>query len=238
MAKLFGAQRLVLQAIQQAPADAAGFVTDAQIVQSTKIALKDVRDWIATLEGEDFVEVARTSAGVIASITPKGRLQLGLYPPIQAEPEGVGAAEPVQASHLSAAPTAGSPPMASSPSGHAPSPPAVFEAGTASTTGALDGFQVVLLIHGIRDQGEWQSMLKDKLAVPGKIDVIPIKYGYFDALRFWSPFGTRAKPIERVYVQLRAALQKYGKNHFEAQGVDHCPQLRDIHRRRDSPPWL
>jgi hypothetical protein len=51
MAKLFGAQRLVLQAIQDSPKDAAGFVTDTQVAHSTKIAVKDVSNWIETLEG-------------------------------------------------------------------------------------------------------------------------------------------------------------------------------------------
>jgi len=41
MAKLFGAQRLVLQAIQDSPKDAAGFVTDVQIVKSTNLPLRD-----------------------------------------------------------------------------------------------------------------------------------------------------------------------------------------------------
>ena len=44
MAKLFGAQRMVLQAIQVSPKDAAGFVTDAQVAKHTNFAPKDVRD--------------------------------------------------------------------------------------------------------------------------------------------------------------------------------------------------
>jgi formylglycine-generating enzyme required for sulfatase activity len=79
MANLFGAQRLVLQAIQDSPKDSAGFVTDAQIAQSTKIAIQDIQDWIETLKRQDYVEVAEMTAGLSASITASGRLQLGVH---------------------------------------------------------------------------------------------------------------------------------------------------------------
>jgi pimeloyl-ACP methyl ester carboxylesterase len=84
-------------------------------------------------------------------------------------------------------------------------------------TGAVDAYQVVLLIHGIRTQADWGPMVRSKLEVPGQIEVIPIKYGYFDAFRFWFPFRTRNKPIEKVYVQVRVALQKYRRDHPEAK---------------------
>src|SRR4051812_45860652 len=79
MARLYGAQRLVLRAIQDSPKDTAGFVTDAQVARATGIALKDVRDWIETLEVDGYVEVARTEAGLSASVTAKGRLFLRLF---------------------------------------------------------------------------------------------------------------------------------------------------------------
>ena len=69
MAKLFGAQRLVLQAIQDSPKDAAGFVTDVQIVRSTNLVLRHLRYWIETLEDE--VYVARTEVGLSVSITAR-----------------------------------------------------------------------------------------------------------------------------------------------------------------------
>lgn len=65
MAKLIGAQRMVLQAILDLPKNAAGYVTDSQIAQSTQITIADLRDWIETLESEGFVEVAR-AGGVLA----------------------------------------------------------------------------------------------------------------------------------------------------------------------------
>jgi pimeloyl-ACP methyl ester carboxylesterase len=77
--------------------------------------------------------------------------------------------------------------------------------------------QVVLLIHGIRTEADWGPMVRSKLEVPGQVEVIPIKYGYFDAFRFWFPFWTRNKPIEKVYVQIRVALQKYKREHPDAK---------------------
>ena len=77
MARLIGAQRMVLQAILDLPKDSAGYVQDAHIAQKTQIVIADVRDWIKTLEGEGHVNVARTTGGLSASITAQGRLALG-----------------------------------------------------------------------------------------------------------------------------------------------------------------
>ena len=76
MAKLFGAQRLVLKAIQDLSKNDADYITDAQVAQSTSIALKDVRDWFQTLADDGYVEVAPTETGNRACITPAGRLTL------------------------------------------------------------------------------------------------------------------------------------------------------------------
>ena len=179
MAKLFGAQILVLEAIYNLSEGGVGFVTEDLIAKNTRISVRDVRDWIETLDGEGFVEVARTTdEALIVSMTAKGRLQLRLYRYL---PPELGLAD-------------------------LHSPP------TESVPRRIDGteeFEVVLLIHGIRDQGEWQSMVSARLAVPGRIEIIPIKYGFFDALRFWSPIWTRNRPIERVYTQVRVALMEY-----------------------------
>jgi hypothetical protein len=80
-ARLIGAQRMVLQAIVDLPADPAGFVTDSQIAQKSRITAGDVRDWIETLEGEGYVNVARTTGGLSASITANGKLVLRQYQP-------------------------------------------------------------------------------------------------------------------------------------------------------------
>lgn len=77
MARLFGAQRLVLQAIQDAQGETSAFLEDNRIAQATKISLKDMRDWFLTLEQDEYVDLALTEGGLKASISPKGRLAQG-----------------------------------------------------------------------------------------------------------------------------------------------------------------
>jgi hypothetical protein len=86
MPRLFGAQRRVLQAIEDSPKDAAGFVPDSHIAQATQIALRDMRDWFLTLDQDEYVDLALTEGGMKASITPQGRLALGLYRPFPTPP--------------------------------------------------------------------------------------------------------------------------------------------------------
>lgn len=70
--------------------------------------------------------------------------------------------------------------------------------------------EIVLLIHGIRTRGNWQSMVKRVIERPPGREVWPIKYGRFDALRFLLPawVGTRAKPIARVEREYRHAVRR------------------------------
>jgi hypothetical protein len=86
MAKLFGAQQLVLQAVVDLANDAAAFVSDARIAETTHIAVDDVRDWIETLEDDRLVDVARSEDSLNVSITAQGRLALGQHRPIQPAP--------------------------------------------------------------------------------------------------------------------------------------------------------
>jgi uncharacterized caspase-like protein len=81
MARLYGAQRLVLQAIQDAQGETSTFIEDARIAQATQIALRDMRDWLLTLDQEEYVDLALIEGGLKASVTAKGRLALGLYRP-------------------------------------------------------------------------------------------------------------------------------------------------------------
>ncbi len=76
MAKLFGAQRMVLQAVNDLPKHPAGYVTDDQISRATGIDVSEVRDWIETLEGGGHIEVAKTGFGLSACISAGGRLAL------------------------------------------------------------------------------------------------------------------------------------------------------------------
>ena len=79
MAKLIGAQRMVLQAILDAQGETTNYIGDTKIAEATQIAIKDVRDWLETLEGNEYINVARTEAGISASVTANGRLALGQF---------------------------------------------------------------------------------------------------------------------------------------------------------------
>ena len=81
MARPFDAQRLVLQAIQDAQGESQSFIEDTRICQATKISLRDMRDWFLTLDNDEYVDLALTESGMSASVTAKGRLALGLYRP-------------------------------------------------------------------------------------------------------------------------------------------------------------
>jgi hypothetical protein len=94
MARLIGAQRMVLQAILDLPKDTAGYVKDTQIAQNTQIAISDVRDWIETLEGEGHVEVAKIEFGLSASITAQGKLILRQFQPIGTTPPSASKTSP------------------------------------------------------------------------------------------------------------------------------------------------
>jgi hypothetical protein len=80
MSTLYGAQRMILQAIRDLPKDSSGYVTNRQIADYTKIAIGDVDNWIGTLEAEGHVELARRETDISVLITPKGQLVLGPSP--------------------------------------------------------------------------------------------------------------------------------------------------------------
>ncbi len=86
MAKLYGAQKMVLQEILNVQGETTAYVEDSRLSQSTQIAPGDVRNWLLTLDQEEYVDLALTSVGISASITPKGRLALGLYRPPRRNP--------------------------------------------------------------------------------------------------------------------------------------------------------
>jgi TIR domain len=111
MPKLFGAQRLVLQAILDLATDSVNNVTDVQISGGTKIALDDLRNWLEILEGEGYVDIARTTVGFSASITAKGKLALRQYAPVSSETSG-------SASNQAQATAPSTPVSASGPTSH------------------------------------------------------------------------------------------------------------------------
>jgi hypothetical protein len=66
--------------------------------------------------------------------------------------------------------------------------------------------QLVLLIHGIRTHAEWQEMVRNVLQRDGKTHVVPIKYGFLDALRFWCPIVTRRVAIKILLWKINDAI--------------------------------
>ena len=70
MPKLFGAQRMVLQAILDAQGETPAFIEDTRVAQVTQISLRDMRDWFLTLDQDEYVDLALTESGMKASRSP------------------------------------------------------------------------------------------------------------------------------------------------------------------------
>src|SRR5271166_3968758 len=79
MARLIGSQRRILRAILDIQGDSQNFVEDDRIYQSTLMDMVNIRDCLEALEDDEYVDVIRTEAGLVASITAKGRLTLNQY---------------------------------------------------------------------------------------------------------------------------------------------------------------
>ena len=86
MSKLYGAQKMVLQAIQNAQGETSNYIDDSKLSQATRIAMSDMRNWLLTLDQEEYIDLTLTNNGLSASITPKGRLTLGLFRPLPSSP--------------------------------------------------------------------------------------------------------------------------------------------------------
>ena len=88
MAKFYGAQQMVLQAILDAQDDTTNYIEDSRLAQNTRLILGDLRNWLETLEGDEYIMLARTEAGLSASITAKGRATLGQTRRFPPQPTG------------------------------------------------------------------------------------------------------------------------------------------------------
>ncbi|HMJ07103.1 MAG TPA: alpha/beta hydrolase [Chthoniobacterales bacterium] len=80
------------------------------------------------------------------------------------------------------------------------------EAPAAASAKKIDHF--VVLIHGIRTHAAWAEMVVAVLEDRGAedrdtVEAIPLRYHFFDAFRFLSPFLTRKGPVERIVQELR-----------------------------------
>jgi hypothetical protein len=67
---------------------------------------------------------------------------------------------------------------------------------------------VILLIHGIRDIGAWQSKVSRNLVQRGTV-VEQIRYGYYPEVQFLLPFDFSRGPVQKVLKRIRAI-----KNHY------------------------
>lgn len=64
----------------------------------------------------------------------------------------------------------------------------------------------ILLVHGIRDQGEWQDQVACVLKrLPG-VEVFPIGFGYLNVFAFLFPFIWRGRAIAEVERKFNAAV--------------------------------
>jgi hypothetical protein len=92
--------------------------------------------------------------------------------------------------------------------------PSVERQGTTSTRAADANektkiSEIVLLVHGIRDFGEWEQKVSSALEeIPGT-KAPPLSYGRFDALRFWFPFWTREAPVKKLLWRIRSARDRF-----------------------------
>ena len=66
---------------------------------------------------------------------------------------------------------------------------------------------VVFIIHGIRTQAEWATRLVDPLEADPAIAVIPLRYQFFDSIRFLVP-GLRRGPVNRILRYMRDELSR------------------------------
>ncbi|MDO8459409.1 MAG: hypothetical protein Q7T07_21100 [Burkholderiaceae bacterium] len=70
--------------------------------------------------------------------------------------------------------------------------------------------QVVILLHGIRTQAIWHSLVKNELSKLTGVKVIPIGYGWFNAFQFWFPFNIlRAEPEKILLREFRDIKEQY-----------------------------
>lgn len=69
--------------------------------------------------------------------------------------------------------------------------------------------EVLLLVHGIRTQAHWFETVNRVMTAQVPCRVIPIRYGYFDIVRFLLPFGTRRWPIQKLKDELHKTKTKY-----------------------------
>lgn len=69
--------------------------------------------------------------------------------------------------------------------------------------GKSEPVPIVVLVHGIRTNAQWQETAAPLIEKELSAKVVAIKYGVFDAFRFWFPFWFRGGPVKRILRELR-----------------------------------
>lgn len=68
---------------------------------------------------------------------------------------------------------------------------------------------VVLLLHGIRTTAPWAEMVASILQDIPRSKVLPIRFGFFDLVRFLIPGRTRKGPVTRLAREIREARRRF-----------------------------
>ncbi|MES2468997.1 MAG: cyclic nucleotide-binding domain-containing protein [Verrucomicrobiota bacterium] len=68
--------------------------------------------------------------------------------------------------------------------------------------------RLVILVHGIRTRAEWQDMVCKELSGEST-KLVPIKYGFLDAFRFWCPIWTRLKAVDEIQSKISRAMHQH-----------------------------
>lgn len=68
---------------------------------------------------------------------------------------------------------------------------------------------VVILLHGMLTEAVWQNQVASEIRRASAATVYSIGYGWFDVIRFWFPFGTRARPLATVLRELRDVQRRH-----------------------------
>lgn len=67
---------------------------------------------------------------------------------------------------------------------------------------------IVVLLHGMNTNAEWQEALADPMRNETNIEPIVVGYGNFHPLKFWFPFCYRSNRIEKVLIDLRGIRRR------------------------------
>lgn len=81
--------------------------------------------------------------------------------------------------------------------------------------GASNISQIVILLHGIRTQAIWHSLVKVELSNLTGVKVYSIGYGWFNAFQFWFPIEfLRAEPEKILLREFRDIKERHKNAHL------------------------